>query len=52
MGEKIKKLSVQHLLDCDKLDNGCNGGLPMNAFSWLHDNKLVLEAKYPYTAKY
>lgn len=44
-------LSEQNLLDCDKVDNGCNGGLMENAFKYDESAKgLCSEADYPYLA--
>jgi len=44
-------LSEQNLLDCDTLDNGCNGGLMENAFKYDESAKgLCSEADYPYLA--
>jgi len=53
---KLVSLSEQELVDCDKTgpdgDQGCQGGLPSNAFKYLIDKKVGLdsESKYPYTA--
>jgi C1A family cysteine protease len=51
---KLVSFSEQQLVDCDNLrnggrDQGCNGGLMDNAFSWITKNGgLCLEADYPY----
>jgi C1A family cysteine protease len=34
-GHPLEKLSMQQLVDCDTNDNGCNGGMPENAFRCL-----------------
>ena len=44
-------LSEQNLVDCDKVDKGCEGGLMDNGFRHARENPLMLEAAYPYTAK-
>lgn len=55
--QKLVSLSEQELVDCDKTgpdgDQGCQGGLPSNAFKFLIANKAGLEAegKYPYSGK-
>ena len=49
----LTSVSEQELVSCDKVDQGCNGGLMQNAFEWLVSNKqgaIVTEASYPYTS--
>ncbi len=43
-------VSEQQLVDCDKSDNGCDGGLPELADKWLiaKDVGLEYENEYPY----
>ncbi|XP_076595272.1 cathepsin O [Chaetodon auriga] len=52
-GSQLVQLSVQQVLDCSFLNEGCNGGSPVRALSWLKQTrvKLVPQSEYPYKAK-
>merc|ERR1712225_219297 len=51
MGGTLKSFSEQQLVSCDDTNNGCNGGLMDNAFSWLEKNGgICTEADYGYSS--
>ena len=56
---ELLSLSEQQLVDCDHTcleddptacDDGCDGGLPLNAMRYVKRRGLDLEAEYPYKA--
>lgn len=48
---ELVSFSEQQLVDCDRLDSGCNGGLMDNAFKWIKNNDgICAEEDYPYVS--
>jgi len=49
---QLQSFSEQELVDCDTMDEGCNGGLPENAYKALEKlGGLETESEYPYEGK-
>merc|ERR1712066_1120395 len=49
-GNPLTSFSEQQFVDCDKVDQGCNGGLMDNAFKFAEQNAICTEDSYPYKA--
>ncbi|XP_066986008.1 cathepsin L-like isoform X4 [Macrobrachium rosenbergii] len=49
---KLISLSEQELVDCDTTDEGCNGGMPENAYEAIKElGGLETESDYPYEGR-
>lgn len=46
----LRSFSEEELVDCDHVDEGCNGGLQENAFDYLKTHGFMLESDYPYVS--
>jgi len=49
-GSGLVSLSEQQLVDCVTVDQGCNGGMTYDAYTYLMSAHAYLEADWPYTA--
>lgn len=50
--DNLQSISEQELVDCDKVDQGCQGGLMENAFEQLEKlGGIETESDYPYTGR-
>ncbi|CAM0870964.1 unnamed protein product [Alopecurus aequalis] len=50
--KNLSSLSEQQLVDCDWIDRGCDGGLAVQAFTYLSNSAgLAGDASYPYTGR-
>lgn len=51
-GNPLTSVSEQQLVNCDHDgDQGCQGGLPENAFKYVKSSGLETEMEYPYTGR-
>jgi C1A family cysteine protease len=46
----IVSLSEEQLVQCSKVNSGCNGGLMDYAFQYAESTPMVTETSYPYTS--
>ncbi|CAH0762809.1 unnamed protein product [Bemisia tabaci] len=48
---QVIRLSKQQLLDCEKENNGCDGGDLQNGLHYIMETGLALERDYPFTGR-
>jgi cysteine peptidase B len=50
-GNSLRRLSMEQIVDCDTTDDGCGGGFPQNAYSYVQNaGGIDSYTSYPYTA--
>jgi len=50
-GKALTILAPQQIVSCDKVDGGCNGGWPYNAYTYVHGaGGIETENAYPYSS--
>lgn len=50
MTGNLTSFSVQNLVDCDKVCDGCGGGYVHYAMDYIQEQGIMTEKDYPYTA--
>jgi len=50
-GHSFINLSEQHLVDCSRSNNGCNGGWPGSAIDYIKAKGAKADKKYPYRGR-
>jgi len=49
-GNSMVELSPEQIVDCDTVDQGCNGGDTVTAYKYVEGAGLESESSYPYTS--
>ena len=44
-----ERFSVQYMMDCDNVNQGCGGGWMLDAYAYTQKNGIVRESDYPAT---
>lgn len=50
-GQELRALSKQQLMDCDKSNSGCRGGLMTKALKYVKEKGMIAQDDYPYKAR-